>query len=192
MRRSLTRSSRCCQRPRGRSENRIFGNCVFPKNCANQVSPGFVFPRRFLLLQKPPVGGLEVLLGVSFGLSASLREDHEGTADGEMTFLGDAPHFSRQRRRDGNALANGPGSESWGKRLGLGSHMPHHAPGAPLWFTWKTPRGRASPSSRGGSTRRRGRRRSSTRTTGSTRGGRRRECPRAARENAWRSIGSCA
>ena len=49
----------------GRSENRIFGDCVFPKNGANQVPPGFFLFRRLLLLQKPSVGGIEVVIGVN-------------------------------------------------------------------------------------------------------------------------------
>ena len=71
----------------GRSENRIFGNCVFPKNSANQVPPGLFPFRRLLLLQEPPVDAIEVLLGVLFGLSPTLRQSDESTADREATFF---------------------------------------------------------------------------------------------------------
>src|SRR5213594_3975456 len=78
--RSSTRSRMWRHKPRGRSENRIFGNCVFPKNGANQVLSGFFLFRRLLFLQKPSVGGLEIFLGVQFSSNSSLRQSHEGAA----------------------------------------------------------------------------------------------------------------
>jgi hypothetical protein len=123
IRRSSTRSRRCCHKSRGRSENRIFGNSVFSKNGANQILSGFFFFRRLLFIQKTSIGGLDVFLGVPFGSNPSLRQSYESTADREVTFLGDSPDFGRQGRRDADTLAERPTSGSWGKRLGSGSHI---------------------------------------------------------------------
>src|SRR5436309_2966939 len=60
-RRSSTRDSRCCQRLRGRLENRILGNRVFPEYCSNQILACFLFFARFLFLHKPFVGVPEIV-----------------------------------------------------------------------------------------------------------------------------------
>src|SRR4051794_39691920 len=52
IRRSSTRSSRCCQTPRGRSEKRIFGNCVCPEDGADQRFPGVFFLCGLLLFEE--------------------------------------------------------------------------------------------------------------------------------------------
>src|SRR5438445_4064429 len=62
--RSWTRSSKCCQRPRGRSENRIFGNRILPEDRADQILAGFILACGLLLIHETLVGGLQILFGV--------------------------------------------------------------------------------------------------------------------------------
>src|ERR1035438_338271 len=64
--RCCTRSRRCSQSARGRSENCIAGNRVLPENCADQVLPRFLLTGRFLLVHESAVGGLQVLLRLGF------------------------------------------------------------------------------------------------------------------------------
>lgn len=109
MRRSSTRSRRCCYKLRGRSEKRIFGNCVLSKDGANQVLSRFVLLGGFMLLDESSVGGTQFCFRVVFGLNSAFSQRHKRTADREMTFLGDPAHLDRQRRRDSYTLAQRPG-----------------------------------------------------------------------------------
>ena len=120
--RSATRARRCCQRPRGRSENRIFGNCVFPENSPNQVLSSFLFLPSVLLFQEPSVGGLKIVFGFFLGSDSSLRQSNQGAADREVTFLGNAAHLNRQWRRNRHTLTHSPGPGPRGDGLGLTRH----------------------------------------------------------------------
>jgi len=55
IRRFSTLTRRCCQKPRGRSEKRIFGNSCLPENHAYEVLSGFLLFSRLLLFQKSAV-----------------------------------------------------------------------------------------------------------------------------------------
>ncbi len=59
--RSLTRSSRCCQRPLGRSENRILGNRVLEGG--------------LLLVHEPPICRLQVVSRVAFRTEVLVRQE---------------------------------------------------------------------------------------------------------------------
>jgi hypothetical protein len=133
----------CCHKPRRRSENRIFGNCVFPENGAYQAASGFIFFGRFLLLQKPSIGSSEVFFGIPLRPNSPLGQGHQRATDREMTLPGDATHFDSQWSRDTNALTNslifwpfeGRGCGfSWGGHVPIvnaahhcGSHFPEFA-----------------------------------------------------------------
>src|ERR1039457_2522863 len=129
--RCCTRSKRCSQSARGRSENCIAGNRVLPENCADQVLPRFlltgrfllvhesavgncadqVLPRflltgRFLLVHESAVGGLQVLLRLGFGADARFRQRDQSAAHRKLTFLGDAAYLNRERAWNCDALAD--------------------------------------------------------------------------------------
>jgi hypothetical protein len=122
--RSFTRWRRCCHKPRGRSENRIFGNCIFPEDGSDQVPPSFLLLRRFTLFEELPIRRLELLFSVFLGSNSSLRQGHESAANRKVTFLSDSSNFGGQRRRDADALTNCAAPVSMRKRLGPGGHDP--------------------------------------------------------------------
>jgi hypothetical protein len=102
--RSWTRSSRCCQIPRGRLENLIFGNRVFPEDRADEILAGFFFAGGFSLFHESPVCRLQVVSRVQLSAEASLGKAYQRAAHREAPFLGDAPDFGCQWSRDCHAL----------------------------------------------------------------------------------------
>src|ERR1035438_3499454 len=131
--RSVTRWSRCCHSPRGNSEKQIFGNCVLPENCANQILARLLLESGFLLLHESPIGGLQILLSLEFCPHSPFRQSDQGTAQRELALFGHASDFPYERRGNGNALADrlGPGG-AW-RCLGSARHTSILAESAPVW-----------------------------------------------------------
>src|ERR1022692_2440841 len=131
--RSATRWSRCCHSPRGSSEKQIFGNCVLPESCANQVLARLLLESGFLLLHESPIGGLQVFLGLEFRPHSSFRQSDQGTAHRKPALFRNAPDFSYERRGNGNALTDrlGPGGAM--HILGSALHTSMLADSAPVW-----------------------------------------------------------
>src|SRR5450759_3926152 len=92
--------------PRGSSEKQIFGNCVLPENRANQILARLLLESRFLLLHESPVGGLQILLGIVFRPHSPFRQSDQGTAHRKMALFRNAPDCARERRGNGNAMAD--------------------------------------------------------------------------------------
>jgi len=148
--RSWTRSSRCSHKPRGRSEKRIFGNCVFPEDCTNQIPTGFPFSHRFVFLQETPVSGSQVLSGIGLGPNPALNHSHNSPAHRDVSPLGDAPNLSGERGGDGDALPDWLRSRSRGTLLKAGHNFilakEHHSGAAHSTQPSAQPaRGRRSP-----------------------------------------------
>src|ERR1035438_3711463 len=133
MRRSATRWSRCCHSPRGSSDLQIFGNCVLPENCANQILARLLFESGFLLLHESPIGGLEILLGIEFCLHSPLRQGDQGTAHRELALFRHAPYFAYEGRWNGYALTDRLGLGGAMRILGSALHTSMLADTAPVW-----------------------------------------------------------
>ncbi len=93
-------------KPRGRSENRIFGNRPLPEEGANQFLSGFVLFRRLPCIQEPLVRSLEVSFSVLIRSNPALRKRDQRTAHGEVAFLSDTPDFGGQGRGNGYAASH--------------------------------------------------------------------------------------
>jgi len=107
IRRSSTRAKRCCQRPAGRSEKRIFGNCVLPEYRSDQVLSGLVLFRWILFPEERLVSGSEIIASILFGLHPPLRQAHQSSAQGEAAFTGNTADLDGQRRWNTHALPDG-------------------------------------------------------------------------------------
>src|SRR5665647_2394604 len=108
--------------PRGSSEKQIFRNCVLPENRANQILARLLLESRFLLLHESPVGGLQILLGIEFRPHSPFRQSDQGTAHRKMALFRNAPDCARERRWNGNALADRLRRGGAGRCLGSARH----------------------------------------------------------------------
>src|ERR1019366_5701576 len=131
--RSATRWRRWSHSPRGSSEKQIFGNCVLPKNGANQVLARLLLESGFLLLHESPIGGLQILLGIEFCLNSPFRQGDQGTAHGKLSLFGNAPERAHKWRGNGNALTDRLGPGGAVHILGSARHTSMLADSASVW-----------------------------------------------------------
>ena len=94
--RSATRASRCSQTGRGRSENRIFGNCGSPEDGTDQVLASLVLLFRNVRRHESLIRAVQTLAGRGFRLDAFFRERHQRPAHCQMFLFRYAPDFKRQ------------------------------------------------------------------------------------------------
>jgi len=74
----------CYQTGRGRLENRIFGNGVFPEDGPDQILPRLILALRIGLSHKTAISRTQVRPRFSFGLHSTLREHNQGPAHRKM------------------------------------------------------------------------------------------------------------
>lgn len=102
--RSATRSSRCSQTGRGRSANRIFGNCVSSEDGPDQILARVVLSGRVGFRDKSLVSDFQAFASSRFGLDAFLGERDQRPADRKMSLFRDAPNLRCEWAGDGDAL----------------------------------------------------------------------------------------
>jgi len=107
IRRSATRARMCCQTGRGRLENRIFGNGIFPEDCPDQILSSFIFTHGIALRHESPICRIETHACRRFSVHPALREHDQRPAHGETLSSGYSLDFNRQARWNRDALADG-------------------------------------------------------------------------------------
>jgi hypothetical protein len=97
----------CSQIGRGRLENRIFGNGVFPEDGPDQFLPRLALALGIGLSHETAISRIEILPRCGFSLHAALREHNQGPAHCKVLCSGHALDLNCQFRWDGDALTDG-------------------------------------------------------------------------------------
>jgi hypothetical protein len=135
---SATRSRRCSHSGRGRLTKRIFGNRASPEDRADQIFADFAPRSRILFRHEPLIDRRQPGPRCRLRFNTPLGKRYQGPAHCHISFLGHAPDFTRELRRDRYTLPHGS-SRPWARWFASGLHNFYDiVQSAPLWCTPKT------------------------------------------------------